>query len=241
MFSLKNRLAVVTGASGAIGGAIVEQMSKAGAKILASGRNEGKLKSLAAKLGNGCGYLAVDLADEGAVPALAAEAERMGGAAILVNNAGFTKDALLLRLKRRDMEEVMKVNFTVGFDLAKALLPRMLKARHGRIINITSVIGSVGNPGQVAYAASKAAVAGMSRSLAREVASRGITVNCIAPGFIATPMTEGLADDSLLKRIPAARLGEPKDVAAAAVFLAGDEAAYITGSTIHINGGMAMF
>ena len=232
---------MITGASGGIGAAIAARMVGAGATVLVSGRNEAKLRSLAASLGENCTILPIDLADAGAPRALAEKAADMGGASILVNNAGFTKDALALRLKRADLQEVLNINFVAGFALAKALLRQMLKARHGRIISITSVIGSVGNAGQVAYAASKAAVGGMSRSLAQEVASRGITVNCIAPGFIATAMTANLDESKLLAQIPCARLGSPEDVAAAAVFLASAEASYITGTTLHINGGMAMF
>lgn len=231
---------MVTGASGDIGAAIAEQMVAAGAKVIAGGRNEQKLNALAERLGENCLPLTADLADPDAAEALAAKARQLGGASILVNNAGFTKDTLALRLKVEDLREVMDINFVASFNLAKTLLRQMLRERHGRIINITSVIGSVGNVGQVAYAASKAAMGGMSRSLAREVASRGITVNCIAPGFIATAMTADIDESKLLPQIPCGRLGTPQDVAAAAVFLASAEASYITGATLHINGGMAM-
>jgi len=239
MFSLKDKLAVVTGASGDIGKAIATTLSNSGARLLLSGRNQQKLATLAQQIKGE--YLALDLKDEESATSLAEKAKQMGGAHILVNNAGFTKDTLALRLKQEDLEAVLRVNLTANFLLSKALLGQMLKEKFGRIINITSVIGSTGNAGQVAYAASKAAIAGMSRSLAKEVAGRNITVNCIAPGFIATAMTEGLNVEEMLKMIPARRLGTPADVASAALFLASEEASYITGSTIHINGGMAMF
>ena len=239
MFNLTNKLAVVTGASGSIGTAIATSLHKAGARLLLTGRNEEKLAPLATRLKGE--YLALDLSDEAAATTLAQKAEQLGGATILVNNAGWTKDTLALRLKRQDLDQVLRVNFTATFSLSKAMLSQMLKAKEGRIINITSIIGSVGNAGQVAYAASKAAIAGMSRSLAKEVASRNITVNCVAPGFIETPMTQALDTTKMLEQIPAKRLGTPEDVAATVTFLASEEASYITGATIHINGGMAMF
>ena len=239
MFNLTNKLAVVTGASGSIGTAIATSLHKAGARLLLTGRNEEKLAPLATRLKGE--YLALDLSDEAATTTLAQKAEQLGGATILVNNAGWTKDTLALRLKRQDLDQVLRVNFTATFSLSKAMLSQMLKAKEGRIINITSIIGSVGNAGQVAYAASKAAIAGMSRSLAKEVASRNITVNCVAPGFIETPMTQDLDTTKMLEQIPAKRLGTPEDVAATVTFLASEEASYITGATIHINGGMAMF
>ncbi|MFQ5347412.1 MAG: 3-oxoacyl-[acyl-carrier-protein] reductase [Rhodothalassiaceae bacterium] len=244
MFSLKGRHALVTGASGGIGRAIATALHRAGASVALSGTRAEALAALAAELGDDAHVVPADLADRDSVEALpAAASDAMGGLDILVNNAGITRDQLLLRMKDGDWEQVMRVNLESVFRLSRAVLRGMMRARFGRIISITSIVGVTGNPGQTNYAAAKAGMIGFSKSLAQEVAARGITVNCVAPGFIASPMTGALDDaqrERLLGAIPAGRLGSGDDVAAAVVYLASDEAAYVTGQTLHVNGGMAM-
>jgi 3-oxoacyl-[acyl-carrier protein] reductase len=244
MFDLSGKRALVTGASGGIGGAMARAFHARGADVTLSGTRVDALEALAGDLGERAFAVPADLADAGAAERLAAEAcTTMGGVDILVNNAGITRDALVMRMKDEDWQAVLDVNLTAGFRLARACLRDMIKRRWGRIIGITSVVGVTGNPGQANYAAAKAGMIGMTKSLAAEVASRGITVNCIAPGFITTAMTDKLPDEQkqrLLARIPAGTLGTPEDVAACAVFLASEEAAYLTGQTLHVNGGMAM-
>lgn len=245
MFLLKQKKALVTGATGGLGEAIARLFHACGAEIVISGTREDKLQALADQLGQGCVAIPCNLSCSQQVdnlPALASEV--LGGAVdILISNAGLTRDGLLMRMKPEDWEMVQKVNVEAYFRLAKACLRDMMKARYGRIIGISSVVGVTGNPGQANYAASKAAMIGFSKSLAQEVAARAITVNCIAPGFIASPMTDALTDaqkQAILGRIPAARLGQATDIAHAALYLASNEAAYITGQTLHVNGGMAM-
>lgn len=244
MFDLSGKNALVTGASGGIGREIAKTLRAAGANVGLAGTREAVLQELADELGDGAHVLVADLSSEEGAAALAAIAEEaMGGLDILVNNAGITRDNLALRMKDEDWDSVLSVNLTSSFRLIRAALRGMMKRRHGRIIGITSVVGVTGNPGQANYAATKAGMIGMSKSLAQEVASRGITVNCVAPGFIATPMTDVLPDEqkeALTAAIPAGRLGSGDDIAAACLFLASDEAAYITGQTVHVNGGMAM-
>jgi len=245
MFDLSGHLALVTGASGGIGGAIARALHGQGAQVVLSGRNGAALETLAAELGDRTHIAVADLADSAAVDGLLKEAEAAGGATvdILVNNAGLTRDGLMMRMRDEDWEAVLDVNLGAGFRLARAALRGMMRARWGRIISITSVVGATGNPGQANYAASKAGLVGMSKALAAEVATRGITVNCVAPGFITTAMTDSLGDDArerILAQIPAARFGTPADVAGCVAFLASDEAAYITGQSLHVNGGMAM-
>ena len=244
MFNLTGKTALVTGASGGIGGAIARVLHAQGATVALSGTREAALQSVAGALGERAHVLVADLGNAAASDRLIKEAEaKMGAIDILVNNAGLTRDMLALRLKDEDWQKVLDVNLTAPFRLARAALRGMMKKRWGRIINITSIVGVTGNPGQANYAASKAGIIGMSKSLAAEVASRGITVNCLAPGFIATPMTDALSEqqkDKLLGAIPAGRLGTVQDVAAGVAYLASEEAAYITGQTLHINGGMAM-
>lgn len=244
MFELKDKRALVTGASGGIGGAIARAFHGQGAAVVLSGTRGEALEALAGELGPRAYGVAADLADPAAADALAAAAaDAMGGIDILVNNAGLTRDGLVLRMKDEDWQRVLDVNLSAGFRLARACLRGMMKQRWGRIIAITSVVAVTGNPGQANYAASKAGMVGMSKALAGEVATRGITVNCIAPGFITTAMTEGLSDAvraRLLEMIPAGAFGTPADVAACAVFLAAEESGYITGQTLHVNGGMAM-
>jgi 3-oxoacyl-[acyl-carrier protein] reductase len=244
MFALAGKKVLVTGASGGIGGAIARSMHDQGATVALAGRNREALDALAAELGDRCHVIVGDLGDTASADAmLAAASDAMDGIDVLVNNAGLTRDNLAMRIKDDDWQEVIDVNLTATFRLSRAVLRGMMKARWGRIINITSIVGVTGNPGQTNYAASKAGIIGMSKSLAGEVATRGITVNCIAPGFIATAMTESLSEeqkDKLVGAVPAGRLGTPEDVAACAVFLASDEAAYVTGQTLHVNGGMAM-
>jgi 3-oxoacyl-[acyl-carrier protein] reductase len=244
MFDLTGKGALVTGASGGIGGAIAWALHAAGAAVALSGTRREALDALAADLGERAHVLACDLAEGDAVSALAGEAESaLGGLDILVNNAGLSRDGLVLRLKNGDWERVLAVNLTAAFRLSRGALRGMLRRRWGRIINITSIVGVTGNPGQANYAASKAGMIGMTKSLAAEVATRGITANCIAPGFIDTAMTRALDEgrrERLLAAIPAGRLGSADDVAAGAVYLASEEAAYVTGQTLHINGGMAM-
>ena len=244
MFNLTGRTALVTGASGGIGGSIAKALSDAGAKVALSGTRVEALEKAAAELGGSPVILPCNLADPVATAALVGQAEEaLGGLDIIISNAGLTKDGLLMRMKDEDWETVLNVNLGAYFRLARAAMRGMMKRRHGRIIGITSVVGVTGNGGQTNYAASKAGMIGFSKSLAQEVASRNITVNCIAPGFIATPMTDVLKDDqkeALLKGIPAGRLGSGADIAAAALYLASDESAYVTGQTLHVNGGMAM-
>lgn len=244
MFNLTGRTALVTGASGGIGGAIAKALSDAGAKVALSGTRVEALEKAAADIGGSPVILPCNLADPVATAALVGQAEEaLGGLDIIISNAGLTKDGLLMRMKDEDWDTVLNVNLGAYFRLARAAMRGMMKRRHGRIIGITSVVGVTGNGGQTNYAASKAGMIGFTKSLAQEVASRNITVNCIAPGFIATPMTDVLKDDqkeALLKGIPAGRLGTGADIAAAALYLASDESAYVTGQTLHVNGGMAM-
>ena len=244
MFDLTDKNALVTGASGGIGGAIARALHAAGARVGLSGTRAGALDALAGELGDGAFAVPADLSSANGAKTLVKDAEAaLGGIDILVNNAGLTRDQLAVRMSDEDWQMVLDVNLTAAFRLSQGCLRGMMKKRWGRIVSVTSIVGVTGNPGQVNYAASKAALIGMSKSLAQEVASRNITVNCVAPGFIDTPMTEGLSDEqkhNLTARIPAGRLGEPADVAGACVFLASDEASYVTGQTLHVNGGMAM-
>ena len=244
MFDLSGKSALVTGASGGIGGAIARVLYAQGAAIGLSGTRVEALEALASELGARAQVLPCDLSDPEACKALPGRAEAaLGGLDILVNNAGLTRDNLAVRLKDEDWNLVLEVNLTAAFRLVRATLRGMMKRRWGRIIGITSVVGVTGNPGQANYAASKAGMIGMSKSLAQEVASRNITVNCVAPGFIETAMTGVLGEpqrEKLLGAIPAGRLGSSDDVAACVAYLASDEAAYVTGQTLHVNGGMAM-
>lgn len=244
MFDLSGKNALVTGASGGIGRDIAKMLHAAGANVGLAGTREAVLQELADELSEGAHVLVADLStEEGAVALAAGAEEKLGGLDILVNNAGITRDNLALRMKDEDWDAVLSVNLTSSFRLIRAALRGMMKRRYGRIIGITSVVGATGNPGQANYAASKAGMIGMSKSLAQEVASRNITVNCVAPGFIATPMTAVLPDeqkDALLTGIPAGRLGSGDDIASACLYLASEEAAYVTGQTLHVNGGMAM-
>jgi 3-oxoacyl-[acyl-carrier protein] reductase len=244
VFRLDGKQALVTGASGGIGGAIARALHAQGAIVGLSGTRREALEALAAELGERAHVLPANLADPAAPDALIAAAEAaMGGLAILVNNAGLTRDGLALRMKDEDWDTVLAVDLSAAFRLSRAALKGMLRRRAGRILSIGSIVGATGNPGQANYAAAKAGLVGMSKALAQEVAARGITVNVIAPGFIATPMTDALTDDqkaALAGRIPLGRLGQPADIAAAAVYLASDEAAWVTGAVLHVNGGMAM-
>ncbi len=244
MFDLAGRTALVTGASGGIGSAIARQLHAQGAALLLTGRRAEALSALQAELGGErVRIVPADLADPAAATALIEAAEAGGGVDILINNAGLTRDNLAMRLKDEDWQMVLDVNLTAGFRLIRAALRGMMKRRYGRIINITSIVAVTGNPGQANYAAAKAGMIGMSKALAAEVASRGITVNCVAPGFIETAMTGALNEaqrTKLLAAVPIGRLGEGADVAAAVCYLASAEAAYVTGQTLHVNGGMAM-
>ena len=244
MFDLTGKKALVTGATGGLGGAIARALHAQGAIITLSGTRQAALDELAAALGHNVHAIACNLADKTSVEALVPAAEAaMGGLDILVNNAGVTKDNLFLRMKDAEWDDVLAINLTSAFRLSRAVLRGMMKRRYGRIIGIASVVGVTGNPGQGNYAASKAGMIGMSKALAAEVASRGITVNCVAPGFIESPMTAALNDkqkEAILASVPAGRLGVGADVAAAVVYLASAEAAYVTGQTLHVNGGMAM-
>src|SRR3984885_1953739 len=245
MFDLTSKVALVTGASGGIGGAIASALHAQGATVVLSGTKVEALEKLAAELGSRAYTAAGNLSDIASVEALPKAAEIAAGASIdiLVNNAGITRDNLFLRMKDEEWDQVLAVNLTAAFRLSRAVLRGMMKKRWGRIIQITSVVGVTGNPGQGNYAAAKAGLVGMSKSLAAEVASRNITVNAIAPGFIQTAMTDVLTDDQkemISTRIPAGRIGSADEIAAAVAYLASEEAAYITGQTLHINGGMAM-
>ncbi len=245
MFDLSGKCALITGASGGLGAAIARDMHAAGATIAISGTREEALNALASEIGGDRVHVVpCNLSDMEAVDKLIKDAETaMGQVDILVNNAGLTRDGLAMRMKDADWDVVMDVNLKAAFKLSRNCLRGMMKRRNGRIIGITSIVGVTGNPGQMNYAASKAGMIGMSKSLGQEVAGRGITVNCVAPGFIATAMTDELSDDQkgkLLTNVPAGRLGDPKDISAAVLYLASDEAAYVTGQTLHVNGGMAM-
>ena len=244
MFNLSGKCALVTGASGGIGGAVARALHAQGAAVCLSGTKAEKLESLRADLGERAFIAPCNLADLEAVDELPKQAsELMGGLHIVVSNAGVTRDMLMLMMKADAWDEVIKVNLTAYFRLSKAALRGMTKQRFGRIIAITSVVGVTGNAGQANYAASKAGMIGMTKSLAQEVASRNVTVNCVAPGFIATAMTDALNDAqkaAILAKIPAGAMGEPNDIASAVAFLASDEARYVTGQTLHVNGGMAM-
>lgn len=245
MFDLTGKTALITGASGGIGSAIAKALADQGARVALSGTREAALQTVAATLPNNPVILPCNLGDAAAVEALIPAAlEALGGKLdILVNNAGVTRDGLIMRMKDEDFADVMRINLEAAFRLCRAAARPMMKARHGRIITITSVVGATGNPGQANYAASKGALTAMSKALAQELASRSITVNCVAPGFITSPMTDGLPDaqkEALTARIPAGKLGEGADIGAAVAYLASNEAAYVTGQTIHVNGGMAM-
>ncbi len=244
MFDLYGKNALVTGASGGIGAAIATALHQAGATVALSGTRLEPLQALAAELGSRAFVLPCNLSDAEAVAALPKQAaEAMGSVDILVNNAGITKDNLFMRMSDDEWSSVLEVNLTSTMRLCKGVVRGMMKARWGRIINISSIVGTTGNPGQANYAASKAGMVGMSKSIAYEVASRGITVNCVAPGFIATAMTDKLNDEQkagILGQIPAGRMGDPAEIAAAVLYLASVEAGYVTGATIHVNGGMVM-
>ncbi len=244
MFDLTGKSALVTGASGGIGGAIARALHAQGAVVALSGTRVAPLEELAGALGDRVHVLPCDLSDAEAVAALPKQAaEAMGAVDILVNNAGITRDQLFMRMSDADWDAVIAVNLTSVMRLSRGVLRAMMKARWGRIVNISSVVGVTGNAGQANYTAAKAGVIGMSKSLAAEVAGRGITVNCVAPGFIATPMTEGLTEAQKAKisdNIPAGRMGTPEEIAAAVVYLAAEEAGYVTGQTLHVNGGLAM-
>ncbi|PKP76233.1 MAG: beta-ketoacyl-ACP reductase [Alphaproteobacteria bacterium HGW-Alphaproteobacteria-3] len=244
MFDLTGKGALVTGASGGIGSDIARALHGQGATVALSGTRKEALDALAAELGERTHVLPCNLSDAAAVDALPKQAEEaLGSLDILVNNAGLTRDNLFMRMKDEEWDEVIRVNLTAAFRLSRGVLRGMMKRRWGRIIGITSVVGVTGNPGQGNYAASKAGMIGMTKSLAQEVASRNITANCIAPGFIRSAMTDALNEEQqsrIMSTIPAGRLGEASEIAAAAVFLASEEAAYVTGQTLHVNGGMAM-
>jgi 3-oxoacyl-[acyl-carrier protein] reductase len=245
MFDLTGKTALVTGATGGIGAEIARTLHDQGAHVVLSGTREAVLQELAGSLGGRVSVAAANLGDAAAVDGLIEAAEAAAGTPldILVANAGITKDGLLMRMKDEDWETVIKVNLESYFRLSRAAMRGMMKRRHGRIVGITSVVGVMGNPGQANYAASKAGMIGFSKALAQEVATRGITVNCVAPGFIESPMTEALNEAQkaqILSTIPTGRLGAGSDVAAAVAYLASDEAAYVTGQTLHVNGGMAM-
>jgi 3-oxoacyl-[acyl-carrier protein] reductase len=243
MFDLTGKNALVTGASGGIGGAVARTLAAQGARVALSGTREDALKAVQAEIPNSV-ILPCNLSDSGAVDALFGQAEEaLGPVEILVSNAGLTRDGLILRMKDEDWDAVLSVNLTAYFRLTRAAAKSMMRKRYGRIIGITSVVGVMGNAGQTNYAASKAGMIGFTKSLAQELASRGVTANCVAPGFIVSPMTDALSEGqktALLGQIPAARLGEGSDVAAAVAYLASGEAGYVTGQTLHVNGGMVM-
>jgi 3-oxoacyl-[acyl-carrier protein] reductase len=243
VFDLSGKTALVTGATGGIGGAIARALHAQGAKVAVSGTRREALEQLAAEIG-GAAVLPCDLANKDSVEALVPDAEKaLGQLDILVANAGITKDNLFIALKDEDWDQVLNVNLTSTFRLARAAVKGMMRRRFGRVIGITSVVGVTGNPGQANYTATKAGMIGMFKSIGKEYAKRGVTANCVAPGFIATPMTDKLNDkqrEAILQMVPAGRLGAGADVAAAVVYLASDEAAYVTGQTLHVNGGMAM-
>ncbi|MEL6411571.1 MAG: 3-oxoacyl-[acyl-carrier-protein] reductase [Pseudomonadota bacterium] len=244
MFDLTGKCALVTGASGGIGGAIAKALHDAGATVGLSGTRLEPLQALAGELGDRAHVLPCNLADTDAVEALPKQAiEAMGALDILVNNAAITRDQIFMRMSDEEWQSVIDVNLTSTMRLCRGVIRPMMKARWGRIINIGSIVGSTGNPGQVNYAASKAGMIGLTKSIAYEVASRGITANSIAPGFVATPMTDKLSDEQKTKingQIPAGRIGNPDEIAAAALYLASKEAGYVTGTTLHVNGGMVM-
>jgi len=244
MFDLTGKNALVTGATGGLGNAIARKLHAQGATVALSGTRENVLQELASELGERTHVLPCNLSDAEAVDALPKQAaEAMGSLDVLVANAGITKDQLLMRMKDEDWDTVMKINLESYFRLSRAALRGMMKSRWGRIVGITSVVGVTGNPGQTNYCASKAGMIGFSKSLAQEVAARGVTVNCVAPGFIASPMTDALTEEqkaAILAKIPAGDLGSGDDIAAAVVYLASAEAQYVTGQTVHVNGGMAM-
>ncbi len=244
MFDLTGKNALVTGASGGIGGSIAKALHGAGATVSLSGTRVEPLEALAAELGSRAHVLPCNLSDAEAVDALPKQAvEAMGSCDVLVNNAGITRDQIFMRMSDEEWSSVLEVNLTSTMRLCKGVVRGMMKSRWGRIVNISSIVGATGNPGQANYAAAKAGMVGMSKSIAYEVASRGITVNCVAPGFITTPMTEKLTDDqkgAIMGQIPAGRMGEADEIGAAVLYLASPEAAYTTGTTLHVNGGMAM-
>ena len=244
MFDLSGMTALVTGASGGLGSAIVKALTDSGAKVAASGSNQAKLDAFVAGFGDKAVALPCNLADAAAVDALVpAAVDRLGKLDILVNNAGITRDNLAMRMKDEEWHDVITVNLESAFRLMRAAMKPMMRARHGRIISITSVVGVTGNPGQANYVASKAGLIGMSKVFAQEVASRGITVNCVAPGFMTSAMTDALNDaqkDAILSKIPTGAMGTGEDIGAAVVYLASNEAGYVTGQTLHVNGGMAM-
>jgi 3-oxoacyl-[acyl-carrier protein] reductase len=244
MFDLTGKGALVTGATGGIGGAIARALHGQGASVAISGTNAAKLEALATDLGERVFVLPCDLRDRPAVTQLPESAEKaLGQVDILVNNAGITHDNLFMRMKDEEWDDVIAVNLSSVFILTRGILRGMMRRRYGRIVNIASISGVLGNPGQGNYAASKAGLVGMTKSLAREVASRGITANCISPGFISTPMTDALTEkqtEAIAAAIPTQTFGKPEDIAAASVFFASDEAAYVTGETMHVNGGMVM-
>ena len=244
MFDLSGKNALITGASGGIGGAIATALHQAGATVALSGTRVEPLEALAAQLGDRTHVLPCNLSDAEAVNALPkAAADAMGSVDILVNNAGITRDNIFMRMSDEEWSSVLEVNLTSTMRLCKGVIRGMMKSRWGRIVNISSIVGATGNPGQANYAASKAGMVGLSKSIAYEVASRGITVNCVAPGFITTAMTDKLNDEQksgILAQVPAGRMGEADEIAAAVLYLASAEAAYVTGTTLHVNGGMAM-
>jgi 3-oxoacyl-[acyl-carrier protein] reductase len=245
MFELSGKNALITGATGGIGSSIAKTLATQGAKLVISSTNEEKLKNLAAEISEDVKYLVCNLAEISEVDALFDKAEELisGNIDILVCNAGITRDNLILRMKEEDFSHVIDVNLKSTFILNRNAVKKMMRRKYGRIINISSVVGVTGNPGQANYVASKAAMIGMSKSIAQEVASRGITINCVAPGFIESPMTEILTDqqrETILNKIPASKMGTSQDIANGVAFLASSEASYITGTTLHINGGMFM-
>jgi len=245
MFDLSGKVALVTGASGGIGNAIAKALHRQGASVVLSGTRAEALESLKAELGERAFVATCNLADPASVEALPKAAEQAAGAPIdiLVNNAGVTKDNLSMRMKDEEWDQVIAIDLTAAFRLSRAVIRAMMKKRWGRIVSVTSVVGTMGNPGQCNYAAAKGGLTAMSKSLAQEVSTRGITVNCVAPGFIATAMTDVLNDqqkEAISARIPAGRMGSPGEIAAAVVYLASEEAAYVTGQTLHVNGGMVM-